>query len=64
MIREAIRSDLNDLLNLYNHLHETDSPYPDRKLIESTWIEILTDKKIYCFVNVVNKKIVSSCING
>ena len=40
MIREAIRSDLDSLLELYLHLHEDTIPKKDNHLLD-TWMQII-----------------------
>lgn len=61
MIREAIREDLVEILNLYLHLHETEVPKLSDRLI-STWNRIIDDEQHHLIVKCVEGKIVSSCV--
>lgn len=61
MVREAIREDLNSLLELYLFLHEENIPEHDGHLIE-TWEQIISDQNHHLIVNEVDGQIVSSCV--
>ncbi len=61
MIREAVKEDLYELLNLYLSLHEEDIP-KDTEYLESTWNAIIEDKNHHIIVNEINGQILSSCI--
>lgn len=61
MIREANREDLNAVLELYLHLHETEVPKPDEHL-RSTWEEIIEDPNHHLIVAEEDGKIISSCV--
>ena len=61
MIREAVKEDLYELLNLYLSLHEEDIP-KDTEYLESTWNAIIEDKNHHIIVNETNGQILSSCI--
>ena len=61
MVREAIKKDLNELLNLYLFLHEKNIPENSEHL-ENTWKTIIEDINHHIIVNEVNGKIVSSCV--
>ena len=61
MVREAIREDLFELLNLYLFLHEDSVPENSNHLRE-TWEAIIADANHYIIVNEVNGKIISSCV--
>ena len=61
MIREAVREDLYDLLNLYLSLHEKEIP-KDINALESTWNAIMEDKNHHIIVKEINGQILSSCI--
>lgn len=50
MVREAIREDLNSLLELYLFLHEENIPKHDGHLIE-TWEQIISDQNHHLIVN-------------
>ena len=61
MLREAVKEDLNELLNLYLFLHEKNIPENSEHL-ENTWKTIIEDVNHHIVVNEVNGKIVSSCV--
>jgi len=61
MVREAIKEDLYELLNLYLFLHEKDIP-KDTEHLEITWNKIIEDVNHHIIVNEINGKILSSCV--
>ncbi len=61
MIREAVKEDLDELLQLYLFLHEKEVPEKTEHLF-ITWNNILSDENHHLIVNEVNGKIVSSCV--
>ena len=61
MVREAVKEDLYELLNLYLFLHEKDVP-EDTRHLEITWNKIIEDVNHHIIVNEINGKILSSCI--
>lgn len=61
MVREAVREDLNGLLELYLYLHEELLPKSDDHLM-NTWNQILSDPNHHIIVNEIDGKIVSSCV--
>ncbi len=61
MVREALRSDLNEILELYLFLHEKEIPEESEHL-KMTWEKILADKDHHLIVCEVDGKIVSSCV--
>ena len=61
MVREAVKEDLDELLNLYLFLHEKNIPKKSEYL-ENTWKTIIEDINHHIIVNEVNGKIVSSCV--
>ena len=60
-IRTLDRSDLHELLELYQHLHTSDDPLPASKQIEATWSEIMANKGIRYFGGFVQGKLISCC---
>ncbi|MBR2798192.1 MAG: GNAT family N-acetyltransferase [Clostridia bacterium] len=61
MVREIERTELNDLLALYTHLHEKSIPeWSDH--LKHTWETILQDRNHHIIVNIVDGKLVSSCV--
>ena len=61
MVREAVKEDLYELLNLYLFLHEKDIPKNSSRL-ENTWNTIIEDENHHIIVNEINGKILSSCV--
>ena len=61
MVREARREDLDGILELYLHLHETSVPEASEHLT-AAWEQILWDKNHHLIVNDVDGKIISSCV--
>ena len=61
MLREAVKEDLDELLNLYLFLHEKNIPENSEHL-ENTWKTIIEDVNHHIVVNEINGKIVSSCV--
>lgn len=61
MVREAVKEDLDELLHLYLFLHEKDIPEQSQHL-QNVWNEIISDKNHHIIVNVVDRRIVSSCV--
>ena len=61
MLREAVKEDLDKLLNLYLFLHEKNIP-ENSDYLENTWKTIIKDINHHIIVNEVNGKIVSSCV--
>lgn len=61
MVREAVKKDLDELLHLYLFLHEKDIPEQSQHL-QNVWNEIISDKNHHIIVNVVDRRIVSSCV--
>ena len=39
-VREIKENELNELLNLYSHLHASDDPLPDIEIVNHVWHEI------------------------
>ena len=61
MVREVNENDLDQLLDLYLHLHETEIPPKDDHL-KSTWQHILNDPNYHLIVKEVDGLLVSSCV--
>lgn len=61
MVREINSNELNELLELYLHLHEKTVPDLSEHLT-STWNTIINDKNHHIIVNETDGKIVSSCV--
>ncbi len=61
MVREALQSDLQEILALYLFLHETDIPKESAHLNQA-WDKIITDKDHHLLVYELEDKIVASCV--
>ena len=61
MVREAVQSDLDAILELYLFLHEDSIPETDEHL-RDTWLQIIQDPHHHLIVDEVDGKIVSSCV--
>lgn len=61
MVREAKQEDLMEVLNLYLCLHE-ESVLEQSEYLSATWNQIVSDKNHHLIVNVIDGKIVSSCV--
>ena len=62
ILREVSNDDLAAVLLLNHHLHENE---PKREIdteISAVWEQILTDKRIKCFVAEIDREVVASCI--
>ncbi|MHA2035314.1 MAG: GNAT family N-acetyltransferase [Promethearchaeota archaeon] len=60
-IRYIKKSEMDDLLTLYTHLHRKDTPLPEKPLLISIWEEITSNPLLHYFVIEYEKNIVSSC---
>ena len=61
MVREIQYNEQKELLELYLSLHEDSIPEQSETL-KNTWNEILNDKNHHLLVNIIDGKIVSSCV--
>lgn len=61
MVREIYMNELNSLLELYTHLHETGLP-ENTEYLEKTWNTICNDENHHIIVCDIEGKIVSSCV--
>ena len=61
MVREAVITDLDAILDLYLYLHEESLPEKDEHL-KNTWMQIIQDTNHHLIVNEIDGKIVSSCV--
>lgn len=61
MIREIRENELDALLSLYLHLHETTVPEMTENLAQ-TWETIVHDQNHHIIVNEIDGEIVSSCV--
>lgn len=61
LVREVYENELQELLELYLHLHESAIPEMTEHL-NKTWKNIIHDENHHIIVNIVDNKIVSSCV--
>jgi len=61
MVREIRENELNELLELYLYLHEDSIPEMSEHS-RRTWKTIMQDGNHHIIVNIVDEKIVSSCV--
>ena len=61
LVREIQENELNELLELYIHLHEMDIPEQSKTLAD-TWETIINDKNHHIIVAEENGKLVSSVV--
>ena len=61
MVREAESCELIELLELYLCLHEDSIP-EDNEHLRNTWSQIMNDPNHHLIVNVIDGRIVSSCV--
>ena len=61
MVRETLKDDLNQILDLYIFLHKEDK-LDDIEHLKDVWDEIMEDKNHHIIVNDIDGRIVSSCV--
>lgn len=61
MIRKAKQNELDQLLELYLHLHETSIPEKDEQLL-ATWAQMMNDPNHHIIVMEQEGRLVSSCV--
>lgn len=61
MVREIDINELKELLELYLHLHEESVPEITEHL-QKTWNTIMQDDNHHIIVNIIDSKIISSCV--
>lgn len=61
MVREVKEDELNELLELYLHLHEKSIPEMSEHL-DKTWKTIMQDENHHIIVKMADDKIVASCV--
>ena len=61
-IRPIGKQELDDLLSLYTHLHESDDKMPPREYVDAVWSEIQHDPRQKCFGLFLEGSLVSSCV--
>jgi len=61
MIRDIRKSELPDLLGLYEHLHVSDIPLPSQDTVAGVWQAMQQNPDLNCFGAFVGDSLVSSC---
>ena len=61
MVREINENELNELLELYLHLHEKSMPEMTERL-KKVWKTIMQDENHHIIVKIMDGKLVSSCV--
>ena len=61
LIRHLESGDLDELLALYEHLHASDAPLPERAVIEGVWRELGANPSYRYYGGFVAGSLVSSC---
>jgi GNAT superfamily N-acetyltransferase len=61
LIRHLNLADLDELLALYAHLHDSDVPLPERAVVEGVWRELAANLGNRYFGGFVDGVLVSSC---
>ena len=61
MIREAYKTDLKEILELYLSLHETNIP-EETEHLQQTWEQIINDNNHHLIVHELDGRLVSSCV--
>jgi len=60
--RKLKATELDKLLELYLHMHESDDPLPKRSKVEGVWDEFQNSSTFQCFGIFVDESLVSSCV--
>ena len=61
LIRHLEPGDLDELLALYVHLHDSDAPLPERAIVEGVWGELAANPGYRYYGGFVGASLVSSC---
>lgn len=61
IIRQAVESDLDGLLDLYAHLNTNDASLPPRTQVVALWREIVANPMLIYFVAEQESQLVSAC---
>lgn len=59
--RELKTTELEELLDLYSHMHEADDPLPERNVVEEVWCQIQSTPHFTYFGTFDDRNLVSSC---
>lgn len=60
-VRHIKKGELEDLLEIYQHLHKKDDPLPIKSKLNSLWEKIFSNSLLHYFVVKEGEKLVSSC---
>jgi GNAT superfamily N-acetyltransferase len=60
-IRRLEPGDLEALLALYLHLHSTDTPLPEREIVQAIWSELMANSFYRYYGGFVHAQLVCSC---
>jgi GNAT superfamily N-acetyltransferase len=60
-IRPIPPNDLNELLALYAHLHQSDEPLPEPSIVQAVWQELMANPRYKYFGRYVGTTLISSC---
>jgi len=61
IIRGILESELDELLHLYEHLHVSDDPLPDREQVDILWKRIQQNPDLKYFGVFMEGKLISCC---
>jgi ribosomal protein S18 acetylase RimI-like enzyme len=61
MIREILDTEMEQLLELYTHLHDNAMPQKTKELL-MLWESVMKDKNYHIIVAIEDERVVSSCI--
>lgn len=61
LIRRLVDDELESLLELYSHLHESDLPLPSREVVQEVWTSLTSSELHPYFGGFVGESLVSSC---
>lgn len=61
LIRHLELGDLDELLTLYVHLHDSDAPLPERAVVEGVWRKLTENPDCLYYGCFVDGTLVSSC---
>jgi GNAT superfamily N-acetyltransferase len=55
------RADLDQLLQLYAHLHAADAPLPERAVVEATWSRLIEGDAYRYYGGTIDGQLICSC---
>ena len=60
-VRHAVEGDLEQLLELYRHLHPSEKPPTFDALLQDLWGEMLADRNMHVLVAEKDRKLIATC---